>query len=119
MTDREGVVEGERRDGGGGRRRRRLQGDRSPEVCSSVLVLLTKEALRHLGMEVKGTTIAVQGFGNVGSVAAHLFAREGCRIVAIGDRSGAIYNRNGIAVDDRSGGRRGGREAGRGGGAAA
>jgi glutamate dehydrogenase (NAD(P)+) len=70
------------------------------EATGRGCVLVTKEALRHLGMEVKGTTIAVQGFGNVGSVAAQLFAAEGCRIVAIGDRSGAIYNKNGIAVDD-------------------
>ena len=36
-----------------------------------------------------GTTVAVQGFGNVGSVAAVLLAREGCKIVAISDRFGA------------------------------
>ena len=70
------------------------------EATGRGCVLVTKEALRHLGMDVKGTTIAVQGFGNVGSVAAQLFAREGCTIVAIGDRSGAIYNKNGISVDD-------------------
>jgi glutamate dehydrogenase (NAD(P)+) len=70
------------------------------EATGRGCVLVTKEALRHLGMDVKGTTIAVQGFGNVGSVAASLFAREGCRIVAIGDRSGAVYNRNGISVED-------------------
>ena len=70
------------------------------EATGRGCVLVTKEALKHLGMEVRGTTIAVQGFGNVGSVAASLFEREGCRIVAIGDRSGAIYNKNGIPVDE-------------------
>ena len=70
------------------------------EATGRGCVLVTKEALKHLGMEVRGTTIAVQGFGNVGSVAANLFEREGCRIVAIGDRSGAIYNKNGIPVDE-------------------
>ena len=70
------------------------------EATGRGCVLVTKEALKHLGMEVKGTTIAVQGFGNVGSVAANLFEREGCKIVAIGDRSGAVYNKNGIPVDD-------------------
>ena len=69
------------------------------EATGRGCVLVTKEALKHLGMDVRGTTIAVQGFGNVGSVAANLFEREGCRIVAIGDRSGAVYNRNGISVD--------------------
>ena len=70
------------------------------EATGRGCVLVTKEALKHLGMDVKGTTIAVQGFGNVGSVAANLFEREGCKIVAIGDRSGAIYNRNGIPIDE-------------------
>jgi glutamate dehydrogenase (NAD(P)+) len=70
------------------------------EATGRGCMLMTKEALRHLGLEVKGTTIAVQGFGNVGSVAAQLFEREGCRIVAIGDRSGAVYNKNGIPIDE-------------------
>jgi glutamate dehydrogenase (NAD(P)+) len=42
----------------------------------------------------------VHGFGNVGSVAAELLAREGCKIVAIGDRSVSLYNSNGIDVAD-------------------
>jgi glutamate dehydrogenase (NAD(P)+) len=69
------------------------------EATGRGCVLVTKEALRHLGMEVRGTTIAVQGFGNVGSVAAQLFTREGCKIVAIGDRSGAVYNKAGVDVE--------------------
>ena len=50
-------------------------------------------------MPVAGTTVAVQGFGNVGSVAAQLLQREGCRIVAISDRSGGVYNRGGVDID--------------------
>src|SRR3712207_9405656 len=61
-------------------------------------MIVTKEALTHLGMPVAGSTVAVQGFGNVGSVAAQLLAREGCRVVGISDRSGAFYNRKGIDV---------------------
>jgi glutamate dehydrogenase (NAD(P)+) len=63
-------------------------------------MIVTKEALRHLGMDTRVTTVAVQGFGNVGSVAAQLLQREGCRIVAIGDRSGAYHNPTGINVDE-------------------
>ena len=63
-------------------------------------MIVTKEALAHLGMNVRGTTVAVQGFGNVGSIASQLLAREGCKIVAISDRTGAIYNTNGIDVED-------------------
>jgi glutamate dehydrogenase (NAD(P)+) len=70
------------------------------EATGRGCMLVTKEALRHLGMDIKGATIAVQGFGNVGSVAATLFEREGAKVVAIGDRSGALYNPNGIAVAD-------------------
>jgi glutamate dehydrogenase (NAD(P)+) len=70
------------------------------EATGRGCMIVTKEALQHLGMPVKGTTIAVQGFGNVGSVAAQLLAREGCKIVAIGDRSLSLYNRAGIDIDD-------------------
>jgi glutamate dehydrogenase (NAD(P)+) len=60
---------------------------------------VTKEALKHLGMKVSGTSVAVQGFGNVGSVAAKLLAREGCKIRGISDRTGAYWNKAGIDVD--------------------
>ncbi len=68
------------------------------EATGRGCMIVTKEALGHLGMAVNGATVAVQGFGNVGSVAAALLAREGCRIIAIRDRSGAFYNRKGIDV---------------------
>jgi len=70
------------------------------EATGRGCMFVTKEALAHLGMSVKGTTVAVQGFGNVGSVTAQLLAREGCKVVAIGDRSGAYYNAAGFDVDD-------------------
>jgi glutamate dehydrogenase (NAD(P)+) len=70
------------------------------EATGRGCMFVTKEALAHLGMSVKGTTVAVQGFGNVGSVSAQLLAREGCKIVAIGDRSGAYYNAGGFDVED-------------------
>jgi glutamate dehydrogenase (NAD(P)+) len=70
------------------------------EATGRGCMIVTKEALQHLGMPVKGTTVAVQGFGNVGSVAAQLLAREGCKIVAIGDRSLSLYNAAGIDIDD-------------------
>jgi len=86
-----GVVTGKPVEMGGSLGRR--------EATGRGVMLVTKEALAHLGMPVQGTTVAVQGFGNVGSVAASLLAREGCRIVAIGDRSGAYHNESGIDVD--------------------
>lgn len=70
------------------------------EATGRGCMFVTREALAHLGMTVKGTTVAVQGFGNVGSVSAQLLAREGCKIVAISDRTGAVYNAHGVDVDD-------------------
>ena len=70
------------------------------EATGRGCMLVTREALAHLGMPIQGTTVAIQGFGNVGSVAAQLLHREGCKIVAISDRSVAIHDPNGIDVDD-------------------
>jgi glutamate dehydrogenase (NAD(P)+) len=66
------------------------------EATGRGCMFVTKEALRHLGMPVQGTTVAVQGFGNVGSVAAQLLEREGCKVVAISDRSGGVHNAKGV-----------------------
>jgi glutamate dehydrogenase (NAD(P)+) len=69
------------------------------EATGRGCMIVTKEALAHLGMPVQGTTVAIQGFGNVGSVAAQLLQREGCKVIAISDRTGGFYNRAGIDVD--------------------
>ena len=69
------------------------------EATGRGCMIVTKEALKHLGMPMQGTTIAVQGFGNVGSIAAQLLAREGCKIVAISDKSGGYYNKSGIDLN--------------------
>jgi glutamate dehydrogenase (NAD(P)+) len=69
------------------------------EATGRGCMLVTREALTHLNMPMKGATVAVQGFGNVGSIAARLMAREGCKIVAISDRFGAFHNAGGIDVD--------------------
>ncbi|RUR71725.1 Glu/Leu/Phe/Val dehydrogenase [Variovorax guangxiensis] len=55
-----------------------------------------REAARRLGMDLRGARIAVQGFGNVGSVAAELFADAGAKIVAVQDHTGTIVNSNGL-----------------------
>jgi glutamate dehydrogenase (NAD(P)+) len=70
------------------------------EATGRGCMFVIKEALGHLGMNVKGTTVAVQGFGNVGSVTAQLLTREGCKVVAVSDRTGAVYNGNGLDIDD-------------------
>ena len=69
------------------------------EATGRGCMLVTREAMNHLGLKMEGATVAVQGFGNVGSIAAKLLVREGCRVVAIGDRAGAFHNAKGIDVD--------------------
>ncbi|HYC50640.1 MAG TPA: Glu/Leu/Phe/Val dehydrogenase, partial [Gemmatimonadaceae bacterium] len=68
------------------------------EATGRGCVVVIGKALAHLGMNIHGATAAVQGFGNVGSVAARLLAEQGCRVTGIGDRTGAIYNARGIDV---------------------
>ena len=59
-----------------------------------------REAARRLGLELRGARIAVQGFGNVGSVAAELFAEAGAKIVAVQDHTGTIVNSNGLDLKE-------------------
>nr|MCU0618858.1 Glu/Leu/Phe/Val dehydrogenase [Gemmatimonadaceae bacterium] len=68
------------------------------EATGRGCMLVTREALRELGLPVRGATVAVQGFGNVGSTAALLLEREGCRVVAISDRTGGVHNPQGVDV---------------------
>ena len=70
------------------------------EATGRGCTIVTKEALNHLGMPIKGATVAVQGFGNVGSTAAMLMQGEGMVITAIGDRTGGFHNKAGIDVAD-------------------
>jgi glutamate dehydrogenase (NAD(P)+) len=70
------------------------------EATGRGCMIVTKEALRQLKLPLKGTRVAVQGFGNVGSIAAQLMAREGMTIVAVSDKSGGIYNPKGLDVEE-------------------
>ena len=70
------------------------------EATGRGVMLVTKEALKHLGMPVQGTKVIVQGFGNVGSVSAELMAKEGFTIVGVSDVGGGLYNPKGFDVDD-------------------
>ena len=70
------------------------------EATGRGCMIVTREALTKLGMSLKGARIAVQGFGNVGSVAADLMAKEGAIIVAASDKSTALYNPKGLDIPD-------------------
>jgi len=56
------------------------------------------EATKKRGWHPQELTVAVQGFGNVGSVAARLLAEEGYRVIAVSDRNGGIYNPKGLDI---------------------
>jgi glutamate dehydrogenase (NAD(P)+) len=85
-----GVVTGKPVDLGGSLGRR--------EATGRGVFTVGMEAARNIGMDVSKTTVAVQGFGNVGGIAAKLFAEAGARIVAVQDHGGAIYREAGLDV---------------------
>jgi len=70
------------------------------EATGRGCMIVTREALTSLGMTLKGSRVAVQGFGNVGSVAADLMSKEGAIIVAVSDKSTALHNPKGLDVQD-------------------
>jgi glutamate dehydrogenase (NAD(P)+) len=70
------------------------------EATGRGCMIVTREALARLGMSLKGARVAVQGFGNVGSVTADLLAKEGAVIVAVSDKSGGLHSATGLDVGD-------------------
>jgi glutamate dehydrogenase (NAD(P)+) len=68
------------------------------EATGRGVMIVTREAAKHLGFDIKGATVAVQGFGNVGSVSADLLSRIGARIVAVTDWKGGVYNDQGLDI---------------------
>jgi len=66
------------------------------EATGRGVVVTTREALVQVGRPLEGARVAVQGFGNVGSVAAVLLHAAGARIVAASDSSGATLNPHGL-----------------------
>jgi glutamate dehydrogenase (NAD(P)+) len=59
-----------------------------------------REAMRRLNVPMEGARVAVQGFGNVGSIAAKMFAANGAKVVAVQDHTGTILNENGMDMSD-------------------
>jgi len=69
------------------------------EATGRGVVFALEEAAPKIGLNLNGATAVVQGFGNVGSVAARLLQQVGVKVVAIGEVYGSIYNPNGIDID--------------------
>ncbi len=86
-----GVVTGKPVDLGGSRGR--------TEATGRGCMIVTLQALRRFGIDPSQTRVVVQGFGNVGGMAAKLMARAGFKIVCVIEYDGAVYNPRGIDVE--------------------
>ena len=68
------------------------------EATARGTVFCIIEAARHLGLDLSRARVAIQGFGNAGSIAARLIAEEGATVVAVSDSSGGIHAADGVDV---------------------
>ncbi len=57
-------------------------------------------ACEHLKRTLKGSTVAVQGFGNAGSIAAQLLHEAGAKVIAVSDSTACVYNKNGLNIPE-------------------
>ncbi len=69
-----------------------------PEATGRGCMIVIEQALRRLGLEPQNTRVVVQGFGNVGGMAAKLMARTGFKIICVIEYDGAVYNADGLDV---------------------
>ncbi len=70
------------------------------EATGRGVMIVAREAARHLGMPLQGARVAIQGFGNVGSIAAVALHSQGCRIIAVSDSRGGVRTDKGIDPQD-------------------
>jgi glutamate dehydrogenase (NAD(P)+) len=68
------------------------------EATGRGVMIVTRDAAKHLGLDIKKMTVAVQGFGNVGSVSADLLSKIGAKIVAVTDWKGGVRNDKGLDI---------------------
>src|SRR3979409_2202503 len=66
------------------------------EATGRGVMIVTRESAKHVGFDIRGATVGIQGFGNVGSISAALLSEIGARIVAVTDWKGGVYNANGL-----------------------
>ena len=69
-----------------------------PEATGRGCMIVTLQALKRFGMSPADTRVVIQGFGNVGGMAARLMTREGFRIISIIEYDGAVYNPKGLDI---------------------
>ncbi len=66
------------------------------EATGRGVIHCLKEAAEELGMKLKGSSVVIQGFGNVGYHAAQTANDIGCKVTAVSDSTGGVYNENGL-----------------------
>jgi glutamate dehydrogenase (NAD(P)+) len=66
------------------------------EATATGVLFVTRRAAQRIGLALKGARVSIQGYGNAGAIAARLFYNEGCKIVAVSDTRGGIYNSAGL-----------------------
>ncbi|SCW67698.1 glutamate dehydrogenase [Paenibacillus tianmuensis] len=69
------------------------------EATARGCVFAIQEAMKDMGKTPEGATVAIQGFGNAGRISAKLLSELGCRIVAVSDSRGAIYDPQGLDLN--------------------
>jgi len=69
------------------------------EATGRGCMVSTLLAAKHLRIDPREATVVVQGCGNVGAVTANLLAKEGCRVIAISDSKGGVYNPEGLNLE--------------------
>jgi glutamate dehydrogenase (NAD(P)+) len=69
------------------------------EATGRGCMFVTLQALKRIRLAPQDTRVIIQGFGNVGGMAAHLMARKGFKIISIIEYDGAVYNPHGLDVD--------------------
>lgn len=88
-----GVITGKPREIGGSLGR--------PEATSRGLVFCVREAAKKIGLNLKGATVAIQGYGNVGAFAHKLIERDfGAKVIAVSDSQGGIVNEKGLKYEE-------------------
>jgi glutamate dehydrogenase (NAD(P)+) len=69
------------------------------EATGRGVMIVARESAKRLGFDIKGAKVAIQGFGNVGSVSATLLSEIGASIVGVTDWKGGVYNPSGLDID--------------------
>src|SRR5579871_3681175 len=66
------------------------------DATATGVLFVTRQAAKRLGRPLQGARVSIQGYGNAGAIACRLFYNEGCKIVAVSDTRGGIYNERGL-----------------------